>query len=747
MKRKGILRALPILIVITIFSAVVISLNWYFQNKEVVIVSHDSGVYKESFQLSVNTMKPATVYYTLDGSVPDAFAENTYVYSEPIEINVKDVTDTYSVQIQCVFEDGKCSPVFCREYIMEKNGIGRFTTQYIVSVTGEEDALLGYEEGVFVRGRKFDEYLAANPDADLINEVIPANYYNDIEVPVHVTIFSRDGHEIISKNCGLKIYGNVTRAKNQKSFRLYARDIYDGVNEFQYPFIPELVSDKSNQVIDEYQRISFHNSGNDNGHSFVRNALVGKLASQIGFPDVLHSESAVVYVNGTYQGMYWLQNTYDDKYFKEKYGDYTGEMVVCEGQLNTMAPAEEDSAIYDTCIADYNAFCQWAEEADLTLDENWDIVENTIDVSDFIKYIAIEYYIGNIDWPTNNVKVYRYVSEDGYKPDTVFDGRYRYLLYDADYGFGLKFLDRFGLDATSWRLSELSDISMDNNLFACLLQREEFKEEFINTVLVLSQEVFGADNVGTVLNEFCLQKDAELQYAYGQTDLFKNSIWESDDRSFAHVAKGHEYIMEYAEVRPEVVRQEMQTVFETGKLLELQLTMEEDGTYVIGGMDVGSTYDGYCYDQVAVTISCRLPAGMKAVGYYVNDRYVEGEVLELFPEASEGNRIRVCAVTESSAEERLSILRYDIDGSEDYVVLSNTGNVTLNLSDYAISDSLKTSKGRLPEFVLEPGELFWVYGKHYSEEMAENSMQVSFSWSDEETIILTNINKGIVEQN
>ena len=86
MKRKGILRALPILFVLTIVSAVIVLLNWYFQNKEVVIISHDSGIYMESFQLSVNTLQPATIYYTLDGSVPDASSKSTYVYSEPIDI-------------------------------------------------------------------------------------------------------------------------------------------------------------------------------------------------------------------------------------------------------------------------------------------------------------------------------------------------------------------------------------------------------------------------------------------------------------------------------------------------------------------------------------------------------------------------------------------------------------------------------------------------------------------------------------
>ena len=751
MKKKGIAKAFPILLLLTAVSVGMLLFGWFGQNKHVLIISHDSGIYTEGFSLSVNTLQPATIYYTTDGSLPDVESEKTFRYDGPLEVPVKDVTSTYSIRLFCVFEDGTSSPVYNREFIMERSGAGRFTTQYIVSVTGEEEALLGYEEGIFVRGKTFDEYLAANPQVDILNEVIPANYYSDIEVPVHVSLFTKDGQELVSKDCGLRIYGNVTRAKNQKSFRLYARELYDGINEFVYPFLPEFTNQKTGQVIDEYQRLSFHNSGNDNGYAFVRNALIGKLAHEAGYSDVLHSKSAVVFINGTYQGMYWLQNTYDDKYFKEKYGDYTGEMVVCEGSLNQMVSAKEDTPINQKCIRDYNAFCQWVREADLSLDENWEVVENTLDVSGFAKYIAIEYYVGNMDWPANNVKVYRYVPAEGEqvpKDSAVFDGRYRYLLFDTDYGFGLKFQDRFGLDASSWRLPEFCSLEGDNNLFACLMQRQEFKEEFINTVLVLSAGVFGAENVAQVLNEFCLQKDAELQYAYGQTDLYKNSLWESDDRSFAHVAKGHEYILEYAEKRPETVRQEMQYILETGEMLDISIALDHQGTVFIDGMDVGNDYQGHCYEHTSMEISCNMPAGLSVTGYMINGQYVAGDKLELLPSEwmGAGTALEVCPVVESTPTEQLSIEAYDIDGSEDYVILANTGTVALMLSDYAISDSLETSKGRLPELLLEPGERFYVYGKHYIGTMEDKSMVVSFSWNDEEPMILSNINKGIVEE-
>lgn len=745
MKRKGIFEAFPILIIFTVVGVILGLLNWYFQNKETVIISHDSGIYTESFQLTVNTLQSAEVYYTLDGSVPEPSGKNTYLYDAPIDINIKDTTDTYVIQIKCMFANGKISPIFCREYIMEKAGTDRFSTEYIVSITGDEDALFGYDNGIFVRGRQYDEFMTANPDVDIANTVIPANYFSDEEIPVHVSFFSKYGETIVSKNCGLKIYGNVTRAKNQKSFRLYARESYDGINKFEYPFISGLISEKNNHVVDEYQRISFHNSGNDNGYGFVRTELIGKLAAQTGFQDVLQSESAVVYVNGKYQGLYWLQNTYDDKYFKEKYGNYTGEMVVCEGWLDSMSSSNFDDLDNNQCVEEYNKFCQWVAEVDLNLDENWEIVNNTIDISNFAKYMAIEYYINNKDWPTNNVKVYRYVTDEEYEADSVFDGKYRYLLYDTDYGLGLMFWDWFGLDANSKRLEELCRKS---NLFSSLMQREEFRNSFVNIVLVMSQEMFGADNVGEVLSDLCLQKDRELRYAYEQTDLYKDSLWESDDRSFEDVVQNNDAIMEYAEVRPSVVYDEMQTVLETGNLLRLYMNMEVAGNFSVNGIKVKSLYEGYCYEKVPVTITCSLPVGMYVKGYDVNGRYVEGDTLTLIPSeyAGMGNVLNVTPILEERREEQLHILTYDIDGREDYVVLENSGNIALNLSDYAISDSMNTSKGRLPELILEPGEIFFVYGKHYMGHMTDKSIMVSFSWNDEENIVLSNIHKGIIDR-
>ena len=746
MNNKGIIVALPILLVLSVIGLGMIYFYQMSVHEKELFISHDSGIYTESVSLKIDSACSAIIYYTLDGSIPESDNVNAYVYDAPIDLELKENTSIYSIQIRAEYDDGTKSPIFMREFVMEKDGAERYRTDYVISVTGDEKELWGYEEGIFVRGRQFDEYLAANPDVNVNTTIIPANYNSDREIGVHVSMFTTDGQEVISKNCGLRIYGNFTRAKNQKSFRLYARTSYDASNEFEYSLLPKLISDETNTPVNEFQRISLHNSGNDNGYGFVRNTLIGELARQFDFPDVLVSESAVVYVNGRYQGLYWLQNTFDDKYFKEKYGNYEGEMLVCEGTLSYMNFGKEETEEYQKCIDSYNSFCQWVKEADLSRDDNWQVVEETIDIVNFAKYMAIEYYIGNIDWPGNNVKVYRYISDEGYGEDSVFDGRFRYLLFDTDYGYGLLFQDFWGYDENTYRLWDLCYGNGESELFGCLMRRAEFKELFVNAVLVLSQGAFSAENVDNVLNGFCKEIDIELEYMFEETDLLKNSLWESDDNTFVNVKAEHEEIITYAENRPDFVLGEIQAVLESGKVFGLQLSAYENGLWMVNGINIGNEYNGHCFEYIPMSITCKVPVGSEVKGYWVNDVYVEGEVLRLYADELEKSVEAIVVKPDiiTKPVEQLDILAYHIDGENDYVILQNTGNVALVLSDYSISDSTETSKGMLPAVILEPGEVYYVYGKWYTGNIEKNGIKMSFSWNDEEAVVLSNEKSRII---
>ncbi|MBE5853381.1 MAG: hypothetical protein E7299_10620 [Lachnospiraceae bacterium] len=725
--------------VLIVFTMTLLLVYLKYENRYEVKISHDSGFYNDSFDLTVETGSDAAIYYTTDGTLPDIDNGEPNIYSEPIHVALQDETAAYAYRFCCVFEDGTKSEVYNRDYFLDAKGAERFSTTYVVSVTGREEDVYDYENGIFVRGARWDKYWKENPDASIWG-LIDGNFWIDKEIEVHATIFDVKREEAISQNCGLKIYGNYTRAKNQKSFRLIAREQYEGLNEFFYPFLSKLVSNESNVVIDNYQRLSFHNSGDDNGYGFIRTELVGELARQSGFQDVFVAESAVVFVNGKYQGVYWMTNTFDDRYFQEKYGDYGGEFYVCEGTLSEVsvdrAESEEELKAYN----DYNAFVKQVVEADLDNPQNWEYVNEKLDIENFAHYMAIEYYIGNIDWPQNNVKVYAYHPGKGeeYREGTVFDGKYRYLLFDTDYGLGLRVVEAYGYEPDHERLAKLCEEEESAALFAALMKKDEFRTLFIQSVMHVMDTGFQKENVEKELYSMAGSYYYELEHMMQKTDLLKDSLLESDDNNIGNALNEITEIAEYGKIRPGVVIDEMQNYLGLKDVVSVNVSADFEDAIRLNGYEVPNGFSGNYFEDVLLKITCDSKPGITVTGYTINGEYREGAILEITPSefATENLDIVICSEIDESVES-LIVGQYHVKGSQDYIVLENNGQSHINLGNYCVTDDeTNLTKGKLPQKLLKPGETYYVYGREYSGHRERNSVQVSFSWSSEEEILL-----------
>lgn len=721
-------------------------LDYMCHGRSEIYISPDSGIYQEGIAVEISMPSgKETLYYTIDGKEPSEDGSNVIEYTEPFFLYADPEKSTYHIRFFSRLWNGTFLEREERNYLILEEG--RYPeTDYVVCVQGDEDELFGYEEGIFVRGRRWDEYMAENPDANPQHVHIPANYYEDKEVGVHASIFDRDGNEVIAQECGIKIYGSAARVKNQKSFKLIARSSYDQVNEFAYPFFDQLISDNTGENVQAYQRLSLHNSGQDNGYSFVRNTLCNELALQSGFPDVLVSRSASVYINGYYQGVYWLQNSYDDRYFSEKYGSYQGEMVICENTMNQMVVSDIQEPMEREAAEQYNGFCSWLRGTDINDDQVWKRVVETIDVDNLIHYAAIEYYINNYDWP-GNVKAYRYITGEGeeYREGTVFDGRYRYLLYDLDYGMGLIFFGWIGSDENTEILRDLCNPDY-NLLFASLMQRKECRDAFINHVVNLGNVSFSPESVSRELEQLNESRWNELEYMMNQTDILKGSVWESDDNSIENVKEELQVIQRFAENRRAKVLTEMMYTWDCGRLFQAEAEKSEAGEVCINGQPIVT--DSWYFGGIPMELTVKTGVGVEVRGYNVNGIYLEGSEVEILADDYLGDNEKLTIIPEYEfvEKEQLSVRSFSCRGTQDRVVLENTGSTGIHLEDYFVSDDFDTPfRERLPEAVLEPGECFTVYGIKYKGEMEEGSFQVFFSWAKEEPVILSHVEKGVVD--
>ena len=82
MMQMGIKRALPLLSVTAVLTAVTLFLYLFEINKEALYISHESGIYSDSFDLNIRSFGNGTIFYTTDGHMPDANYVNVKEYTE-----------------------------------------------------------------------------------------------------------------------------------------------------------------------------------------------------------------------------------------------------------------------------------------------------------------------------------------------------------------------------------------------------------------------------------------------------------------------------------------------------------------------------------------------------------------------------------------------------------------------------------------------------------------------------------------
>lgn len=721
-------------------------------NKEAVketTILLDSGFYTENQLITVKVPNGATVYYTDTCGLPDN--EIGIKYETPIYIEAGAEEQVYVFRFKTYYEDGTESEVITRTYFLGEQINTRYTTN-VLHIIGEPEELFGYEEGIFVNGRLFDEFMKANPTVNF-GAGVDANFKlrgDEYERKVHVEYFSKTGKTLFSQDAGVRIHGGMSRMKKQKSFRLYARKEYDEQNEFEYPVIGNLISELDGTIAQKHKRLIVRNSGNDNGFGYIRSELIGELAYDAGFPDVMHAEPVCVYINGEYGGIYWIENGFDAQYFENKYGEYAGEFVVLEGA--DKEKSQDEDATVQSYVEEYNQLYNHFSELDLTIEENYAALNEVLDIANYIEYFAIENYIGNLDWPSNNLKVYRYIGADNnYSETGVFDGRYRHLLYDTDYGFGLLVTyDTQGITADNSTLYRVLDGS--SPLFFALMQREDCRNYFINYSCDLMNGAMSLSHVSEVLEEMHSARNAELYHMLEETDLLQESLWnwESEEtKRYANVEKNYQRILTFAENRPSTVLHDMIQTF--GLSFEDAFTLNITKGSCWSEIQVNSvivtteSFSGkYVATSTPIQVSPRISENEVFDYWIVNGEIRKEKHLELYAEDIVNAQINIEMVVHTTDTPVIQINAVRAKGTADFIEIINMSEQTISTEGYYLSDSDDLYKYALPVISLQPGETRRFYGKNCADIEGLGEFGMNFNIRREEIISLT-YGKEVIE--
>ena len=517
-----------------------------------IIVSQEDSFCAGDLVLKLSDAGGYPIYYTLDGSIPGF---ESGFYEDPLVFTATDEVRSCVLRARSYDEStGEWGDLFTRTYFYADSMETlkeRFST-YIVCLTSDPYNLYDYEYGIMVEGKIRDEYVNS-PEYISGKLTQPANFTQqgrDWERDAFVEILSPDGERLISQDAGMRIFGHASRQYYYKSFKLYARKAY-GNDTFAYPFFADNTHGADQKVQDAYKRLVVRAHGFDKSVTLFREELFQTLCSQIEGIDSKSVAPASVWLNGGYYNFEWLQEVYDDTYMEENYGlmqkgDYYQKVAL---RANKFPDDPDEKAEDIRGKEDYQKVAEYAEK-DLTDDETFAELEQLVDIDNMIQYFAIETYIANWDWPLNNIKLYRYYSQNNVYGTGRQDGRWRYLYYDMEAGFNI-----YNEEPEDWL--DIETVMEQNPLFGAVMKRPDMQEKFAKYIELCIKEYFTEDRVRAAVEKLCGERDSELAESFA----YKHSIDESYTMNMDDVEQNKEVIYDFVEKRPEMMRQQIQELF------------------------------------------------------------------------------------------------------------------------------------------------------------------------------------------
>lgn len=485
--------------------------------EKVIFFSQETGFYEDQISLVLSSQLNGTIYYTLDGSEP---TDHSLKYQKPITLaksssiknmisdirNITILEDTYFPN----YNVDKCQAVKAIEYYEDGDKSDTFVNYYFIGVNEEHyadlpivlldtsyDNLFDYEEGIYVPGVTYDN--AEKSDYSYPEE-IPANYNNkgkEWERTALLTYFDSNHEFKLRQNVGIRIHGGWSRAFNQKSFNIYARKEYSDSKVIEEPLFGEFLT-KTFMLRNGGYRDVFITKSRD---TLAQTLLIESAVEvQRNFP-------VITFLNGEYWGIYNLQERFSDTYFEEHYGiDKDNVIIIEKDELDEGEAAD---------INLYNEMLYYFQSEDFSTENGLDKAKNYINIESFADYMASELIIGNVDWPYNNVRMFR-SREVGSHPKE--DGKWRFCLYDTDDSMGIISKADYNSDPfdniAHWKNGPLDSGCTIGLLFTALLNNQQFVEYFSNRFENLANNIFSQENIYDYLEnqKSLLAKPMELFY-------------------------------------------------------------------------------------------------------------------------------------------------------------------------------------------------------------------------------------------
>ena len=556
--------------------------------------SHLGGFYNEGFELKLKTkLKGGSVYYTQDGTEPNKQSQK---YSEEEPINIGEKSDVTMVCARVIGEDeNELSEISVHTYFVGEKIRNRHELP-IISIVTDEQNLFDEELGIYTEDN--------------------ARYRgSEWERPIHLEFFENNGERVIAQNAGVRIHGGISRRYKQKTLRIYADDKYNRSGYFEYDIFKRLPKKNSTEQVEKFSRLLLRNSGNDWGSTMFRDALLQRLVLPLNSMDTQAYRPAVLYINGQYWGIHNVRERYDEYYIAGTYKVEKKDIVLLDGNAKLVRGKVEDRKHYQDMLA-------FIRDRGLVEHDHYEYIKTLMDTDNYRDYVIVQTYIGNIDWPHGNIKYWRYKT-DGYKEKAPYgqDGRWRWMLYDTDHGYGMfrNSEDIYGRkrdyshNTINWVMSEkIGNNVWANFLIRSLMKNDTFKNDFLNRYSDLLNVYFEPGIVLKYIDEMQENIAPEMDRHIERWGAIK-----SMDDWYENV----DSLKKFAIKRPDYIRKYLMEELGLDGVYTLSLEIKTNEGYVrVNTVDVGDRlieesgkdiWDGVYFKNIPLTLEAFSEEGYK----------------------------------------------------------------------------------------------------------------------------------------
>lgn len=461
------------------------------------------------------------IYLTIDGSEPTWASDNNTQFT--INVNT-------SMVIRAKLLSATMLP--CRSTTHSYIFHPRETKLPIVCISTDNTFLFSSEEGIL-----------SNDSTDG-----KPNCIYDWRRPANFEYFNTKKGTTVLNQCGeMAVGGGGSRGMPQKSIKCYAKNRF-GKKKFKGDFW----SDKP--AVNNVKSFMLRNGGNTCKSSRINDAVIQKFFGiNIEEIDWQAYEPVIVYINGTYKGVYGFRERSNEDYVASNYD-------IDDEEVEIAIDNNYRSAYYPNNPY-FNSFNKLYHKSDVTYEE---LAEN-MNIENFMNAFITECYSSNTDFPQNNIAMWRQNGEGN---------KWHWIVKDLDfiathYASWNMFKYMLGTDNPEDEEYELANIEKrikSRYLYEKMMFFPEFRNRFIATYATYLGDFLRPDVCLPIVHEMDVEILDEIAPTFAAYDNMS---------TLSRYKKYINLFRDYINERPTYVYRQMADYFSLGSVIPVTVLNEE----------------------------------------------------------------------------------------------------------------------------------------------------------------------------